>query len=310
LSGCSGSDKQIHGAGCGIGHAGELLQGVIRNDQNTEPFLVTLPAPPFTSRATVRYSEQAGDTVQPPWKTKALRAARIAWRQLAGRSGPIRLIVDSRTPVGRGCGSSTSDCVAAIRAVADLRGCQVPADDIALWTTQAETAADATMFELRPVAFSQRRGRVLRPLGAAYPPMRVIAVDLGGPPVDSVGRPVPAYSRSEIAGFGELLARLEKSIVRQDASALARVATESAAIQQSYYPHPRWQEFAAFAKRPGVLGVACAHSGTVSAALLGPGETAAEEELVRGLDAAKLVVLARYELSAAPKGEFTACLSF
>jgi uncharacterized protein involved in propanediol utilization len=286
------------------------LQGVVRTGENSEPFLVTLPAPPFTSRATAGYSAEAGDTVQPAWKTKALRAARLAWRRLAGQAGSIRLIVDSRTPVGRGCGSSTSDCVAAIRAVAALRGCSVPAEVIAQWSAEAETAADATMFDLRPVAFSPRRGRVLRPLGAAYPPMRVIAVDLGGPPVDSVGHRAPAYSEIEIASFDQLLSRLERSIGQQDASALAGVASESAAIQQRYDPHPRWPDFAGLAGRVEALGVACAHSGTVAAALLAPRETAAEEELVRGLDAAGLSVLARYELASAPKGDAVACLSF
>lgn len=297
MSGCSGSGKSI-------GHAGELLQGVIGN----EPFLVTLPAPPFTSHAIIRDSDEADDHVQPAWKSKALRAARIAWNRLDGPVRSFRLTIDSATPVGRGCGSSTSDCVAAIRAVADLLGRAISANDIAQWSTEAEMAADATMFDLRPVAFSQRRGRVLRPLGAAYPAMRVIVADLGGSPVDSVTRPTPAYSDAEIDEFQKLLWLLEESIERQDASGVARVATDSAAIQQRHYPHPRWKDFVAAVERADALGVACAHSGTVAVALLG--ESATDQQLGRNLDAVDLPILARYELSCEPKGEAIACLSY
>jgi len=297
LFGCSGSGKSI-------GHAGELLQGVIGN----EAFLVTLPAPPFTSHAVIRDSDGPRDYVQPVWKSKALRAARIAWTRLDGPDRSFRLTIESTTPVGRGCGSSTSDCVAAIRAVADLLCRPVSPNDVAQWSTEAEMAADATMFDLRPVAFSQRRGRVLRALGADYPVMRVIAADLGGPPIDSVARPAPDYSDAEIAQFQRLLALLETSIERQDASGVARVATASAAIQQRHYPHARWKDFVAVVERVDVLGVACAHSGTVAVALLG--ETRAEEQLVHDLDVMDLPVLARYELSSERKGEAIACLSF
>lgn len=302
MSGCCGSAKSI-------GHAGEFLQGAVWHRERAEPFLVTLPAPPFTSRATVRTSDDTSDQVQPAWKTKALRAALIAWTRLGG-NGSLRLTIDSQTPVGRGCGSSTSDCVAAIRAVADLLDRPILPDQIAQWSTEAEVAADATMFDLVPLAFRPRRGQVLRQLGLAYPPMRVIAADLGGPQVDTLTRSTPAYSDVEIVAFENLLTLLEKSIERQDALGVARVATGSAAIQQRYYPHPRWKDFVTVAQRVDSLGVACAHSGTVAVVLLAPRQVAAEEQLVCALDALNLPVLARYELVPERKGEAIACLSF
>lgn len=135
MSGYSGRANTRYGEGSSIGHAGELLQGAIWHDSSPAPFLVTLPAPPFVSRATIRMGEDADDNVQPAWKTKALRAARVAWTHLGGHEGSLRLTVTSQTPVGRGCGSSTSDCVAAIRAVGDLLGRFCPANDIAAWST-------------------------------------------------------------------------------------------------------------------------------------------------------------------------------
>ncbi len=307
MSGYSGNANTQHGEGFSIGHAGELLQGAIWQDARPEPFLVTLPAPPFMSRATIHYPREAEDHVEPAWKTKALRAARVAWTHLGGCAGSLRLVIESQTPVGRGCGSSTSDCVAAIRAVSDLLGRACSAHEIAQWSTQSEMAADSTMFNLQPVAFRQRHGRVLRPLGLAYPAMRVITADLGGPPVDTVTRPAPAYSDEEITAFHDLLTLLEHSIERQDALGVAQVATESAAVQQKYYPHPRWHEFVTIAQRAGALGVGCAHSGSLAIALLGQSEDLSEDQIVADLAGLDLPVLARYTLNADQKGEEIFC---
>jgi uncharacterized protein involved in propanediol utilization len=310
LSGYSGSANLSCGTGFSIGHAGELLQGVISSDGSLEPFLVTLPAPCFTSHATILISNDPADVVHPTWKTKALRAARIAWTHLRGEDGSLHLNIDSQTPVGRGCGSSTSDCVATIRAVADLLRCSISANQIANWCSVAETAADATMFHHQPVAFCQRRGKILSTLGTEYPPMRVVVADLGGPPVDTLTRQMPPYTGVEINRFQDLLLLLEKSVQRNDAMGVARVATESAAIHQKHYLHPRWRDFVATVRTTGALGIGCSHSGTVAVALLAPGHDTAEDQLVRHLEDLGLPVLTRYELVPESKGEAIACLSF
>ena len=293
MSGFCGSGK---GEGFSIGHAGELLQGALWRDSMLEPFLVTLPAPPFQSRATVCRTAGQADCVQPAWKNKALRAARLAWNKCDGGAGAVELVIESSMPVGRGCGSSTSDCVAAIRAVANLLGRPVTTVEIAEWTATAETASDATMFELQPVAFSPRRGKVLRGLGEAYPAMRIVAADLGGPAVDTVARGLPLYSVCESAKFAELLGHLEQSIQKQDASGLAKVASASAAVHQRYFPHPRWNEFVATAQRAGALGVACAHSGSLAVALLDQHARGEEQTLAANLERLAYPVLARYSL--------------
>ncbi|MBC8166901.1 MAG: hypothetical protein H7Y20_13660, partial [Bryobacteraceae bacterium] len=194
-------------------------------------------------------------------------------------------------------------CVAAIRAVSDLVGRDCTPDDIARWSTEAEIAADSTMFDLQPVAFRQRYGCALRTLGLAFPPMRVIAVDPGGSAVDTIARATPSYTHAELAGFQDLLALLEDSIGRQDARGVARVATASAAIHQRYYPHHRWNEIVTIARRGGALGVACAHSGSVISVLLTPEEErSGEARIVTELKALDVDILARYTLSSGPGG--------
>ncbi len=312
MSGCFGHDERAvetrAGEGSSIGHAGELLQGAIWHDDKPEPFLVTLPAPPFLSHARVHLKSGGEDKVEPPWKTKALRAARLAWNDLAGGKGFLRLIIESETPVGRGCGSSTSDCVAAIRAVGELIDRRCSAGEIAAWAIEAETAADATMFHPKPVAFRQRSGRILLELGDAYPPLRVIAADLGGSPVDTITRNPPAYSQEELRTFEALLATLQRSVKQCDSAAVARIATQSAIIHHRHYPNPRWADFLAMTERAGALGAACAHSGNLAIALLEAGDDCRENHVLGGLHRLDLPLVARYSLNAAIE-EGCACQS-
>ena len=126
-----------------MGHAGEILQGGVRLGDRIEPFLVSLPVRAYRSTVTVRRASTW--IVAPEWKTKALRAAELAWGEL---DGALEVAVESAIPVGRGCGSSTADCVGAVRAVADLLGLSWDAEAVARMVQRAEMASDATMFDL------------------------------------------------------------------------------------------------------------------------------------------------------------------
>jgi hypothetical protein len=91
---------------------------------------------------------------------------------------------------------------------------------------------------------------------------------------------------------------------------VAQVATESAAIQQRYHPHPRWQEFITAARGAGALGVGCAHSGSLAIALMGQHDGSSEDQILADLGRLDLPVLARYMLDAGPKGEPISCPLF
>ena len=240
------------GRGEAMGHVGEILQGALGG----EPFLVSLPAPWLCSVVTVRAAEAW--TVTPGDRTKALRAA-----QLAGGEGAFVVTVESAMPVGRGCGSSTADCVAAVRAVRPEMG----AAEVARIVAAAEEACDGTMFGLQPVAFLPRRGLVLKVLGTAWPEMGVRMVDLGGAAVDTLGLERIAYKAAEMGEFGALLAELEVAVRAGDGRGVAAVATRSAEIHQRYRPHLGFRAFRERAMADGAWGVAVAHSGTVAAVL-------------------------------------------
>ena len=243
MSGYSGSAEAI-------GHAGEILQGVLGG----EAFLVTLPAPGLRSGAIAQRS--CGWTIDPPTKLKALRAARLA------ASGPFNIRIDSTIPVGRGYGSSTADCVAAVRCLTNLDLAQ-----IAKIVHQAEGASDSTMYGEQPVVFLPRLGQLLKPLQGAWPHTHVTVIDLGGGPVDTLATPLPTYTHQEQQAFIDLLALLEAGFANGDLQQISQVATASARIHQAHRPHPKWQDAYSALKAAGALGVARAHSGSLVAAL-------------------------------------------
>ncbi|HEU0121366.1 MAG TPA: hypothetical protein VFQ91_12630 [Bryobacteraceae bacterium] len=249
------------GRGEAIGHAGEILQGAVRREGRVEPFLVTLPMPAYRSTATACPAEEW--RVTPAWKTKALEAAQLAW----GGPGALTLAIDSDIAVGRGCGSSTADCVAAVRAVGDLMGVNWTPETTARLVQRAEGASDATMFGSEPVAFLPRAGQLLRRLGAAWPAMEIAVHDLGGPMVETLACPVPAYTGAELDEFEALLAALERAIAAEDVPAIGGIALRSGEIHQRHRRHEGWVDICRKAAARGAAGVAFAHSGTVAAVL-------------------------------------------
>jgi uncharacterized protein involved in propanediol utilization len=257
LSGCSGRGEAI-------GHAGELLQGAVRRQGVAEPFLITLPAPCLRSEAV---AEPAGTwSINPHWRTKALRSARIAanhWRY----PRPLAIAIQSTIPVARGFGSSTADCVAAVRALADLVGHPCTPAELATIVQQAERASDSTMFGITPIAFLPKRGEPLEHLPGEWPSMHIPTIDLGGPPTDTLTHPRPQYTGDELDEFAHLLAIVRTAFAAGDPWALAQAATRSAEIQQRHRPHPRWPELLCLAAAARAYGTAISHSGTAAALL-------------------------------------------
>ncbi|MET0189985.1 MAG: GHMP kinase, partial [Pseudonocardia sediminis] len=135
--------------GIGVGHArnhhGELLQGAFRDACGAARHgLVTLLMPGAGTGA-VFVPDPSTDVigVVPAGRTKAERAARLTADALGLAAGG-RVELSGAVPIGMGMGSSTSDVVATIRAVADAAGVTPPARVVARLAVAAETACDPT----------------------------------------------------------------------------------------------------------------------------------------------------------------------
>ncbi|MFI1172914.1 GHMP family kinase ATP-binding protein [Streptomyces melanogenes] len=274
-----GAGGEVTGTGYAPCHHGEILQGVFLDDDGRRcAGLVTLPmAGPGSSAEFVRRPGTAPEalTVVPADRTKAARAAALAVAECAARTGrppcggELRLTGD--IPVGLGMGSSTSDVIAAVRAVADSYGLRPAPDTVARLAVRAESACDPLMLDGRPVLFAQREGRVLEVLGPALPPLVVVGCALGGgAPVDTLSLPVREPADGDLRAWERMRTRLRRAVATGDVRLLGQVATASARRGQQVLGHPEFDALTAIARRVGAAGVQIAHSGAVAGVLFNP----------------------------------------
>lgn len=255
-------------------HHGEIVQGMFYSSDGTvEHGLVTLPCTLFGTRARFRPLPSGPLTVQPGDRSRSRAAARLTLDALGrtGWGGEVR--IESNVPVQWGCGSSTTDVLATIRAVADAFGTVLDPEWIATLAVAAETASDSLMFGPgRAVLFAQRRGRVLLDLGGPLPVVRVLGFNTEGDHgVETLTLPPVPYSSWEIEAFRPVLGLLRRAVDEQDPGLLGRVATASTVIMQRHRPKRHMPELLRLAREAGALGVQVAHSGTVAGFLFEPG---------------------------------------
>jgi len=272
--------EQAFRAGAGEVHAhhGEIVQGVFySSDGALEHGLVTLPCTLFRTRATFRPLRSGPLTVEPADRSRARTAARLTLDALGhtGWGGAIR--IESNVPLRWGCGSSTTDVLATIRAVADAFDAALEPAWVARLAVASETASDSLMFVPgRAVLFAQRRGSMLLDLGGPLPRVRVLGFntefDRG---VETLALPPIPYSTWEVEAFQPILGLLRRAVEQQDPVLLGRVASASAEINQRHRPKRFMPRLRELARETGALGVQVAHSGTVAGFLFEPDAGAA-----------------------------------
>ncbi|MBS2539270.1 hypothetical protein KGQ20_41650 [Catenulispora sp. NF23] len=246
-------------------HHGEVLQGAFRVDGRIHRGLVTLPCRLY--RAQAKFAPEIADRVRvrPPWRRKALRGAELALREVALLTGERfggYLEVDSDVPLCRGFGSSTSDVLASIYAVADAFGLVLPRETVARITVEAEGASDSLMFEQTAVLFAHREGELIEDFGAELPPVHVLGFGTGDP-VDTLSFTPARYDTAELDRFDELRSMLRHAVAAQDAALMGEVATASTRINQKHLPIPHLEAVCAAATEVGAVGVHTAHSGDI-----------------------------------------------
>ncbi|WP_399880246.1 GHMP kinase [Streptomyces sp. BBFR51] len=272
--------RKTAGTGHAACHHGEILQGVFLDERHRPCHgLVTLP---MTGRgSTARFTHLPGTspdrvTVTPGGRTKARAAAVLAAGECAERRGEEpcggELTLTGDLPLGLGMGSSTSDVIATVRAVADSWGLLLPPETIARLAVRAEGASDPLMHGARPLLFAQREGRVLEALGSALPPAVVIGCAVGGgEPVDTLSLPAPAPARDDdLTAYEHLRRMLRRAVTDADTALLGRVSTASARLRQRVLRHEEFPALTRIADSVGAAGVQIAHSGNVAGILFDP----------------------------------------
>lgn len=257
-------------------HAGEILQGAVQRDGQIHRVLVSLSTPELRSTALFRPQSEGGLRVFPFWKRKSLRAAALALEAIGKATANGVIEISDEIPICRGWGSSTSDCVAVIRAVASCYSANLASEAIARIAQEAETSSDGTMFGDRVAAFLHCEGRVLEELGPSLPRLRMVAVEPAsgtcGVSTDDLCR--PRYTGAQLDCFNALIERTRAALRAGDSSGIGAVASASAAINQSFLPKPHYEAVTWVAEQTHAAGVAAAHSGTLLVLLYPDGEDA------------------------------------
>ena len=186
------------------------------------------------------------------------------------------LFIESTVPEAKGCGSSTADCVAAVRACADALNRTLSEEEVARLVVAAEVASDNLMFH-RAVLFAHREGEVIEDYTSRPPRLEVLGIDTWPDgKVDTLKYPPAEYSWRQHQTFCMLTGALRRAMKRHDVRLLGRVATASACINQEFLPKPMFKEMKQIVDDVGVLGLAVAHSGTVLSLLLDPADQSLE----------------------------------
>ncbi|MCH4561195.1 uncharacterized protein involved in propanediol utilization [Mesorhizobium sp. USDA 4775] len=255
-----------------IGHHGEILQGVFRDDsRRLHRGLVSLPFAHRFSIARVRPSSDRGMTVVPDYKKKSLAAVQVLCREL-GYVGPgFELSIRSNIPEGYGLGSSTADIVAALRAVARFLGHRLTARAEFRIAVEAETASDSTMFTGPARLVCHREGTVLERYVGGLPAFSLLSVNVApDDPVDTLAFPAARYTEDEIEEFDRLRIMMRRAISKQDLSLLGEIATRSSVLNQRQLPQPHFDEIREIARPLKAAGVQVAHSGRMVGIMLSP----------------------------------------
>lgn len=270
------------GRSLSVSHHGEILQGAVERDDGRLRYgLVTLRCKIFLSEAFfVPDNDSNAVVVAPSWKVKAQRAAKLSLARLDGNCRGGHLLIRSNIPPCWGLGSSTSDVVAVIQAVANTFGVNISPELTAELAVQAEIASDSTMFGARAVFFGFRDGHVIEDFGGRLPPLEVVGFNTTkSAGVDTLSQPLARYSLEEIEVLRLLVESLRLAVQLQDASLVGKVASASARINQRHLPKHHYDYFEKLVERVGALGLQVAHSGTVAGLLFDPQASELEEKI-------------------------------
>lgn len=259
--------KPKTGSGQAIGHHGEILQGVLAHaGKEPRPFLASLPWAEIKSRAEFAPAENCRVRVEPVWKSKSLKAAVLTLAYLDCSELGGLLTVGADAAPGLGLGSSSSDVVASIRAVADACWRELTPAEISGLAVRSELACDPCMYADRALIYLQREGVVLEHFHKPWPAAVLVGFNpsVKADGVSTLALPLPDYGPAERKAFGRLLNQLRTAVNSRSIGLLGRVCTESALINQQYLPKPYFNELLTMQRLVGACGLQVAHSGCIA----------------------------------------------
>lgn len=236
--------------------------------------LLDLPAPTVLgSSATACIDPAEEDSqvmVEPTTAKKARDGVSLLLKVLGVDRVSVRVALKTRAPMGGGFGSSSADVIATLRAVLNALGIgPVPDALLAALVCVTEGAMNPQHLAGQgAVLFAQRRGLVVRRLGAWPPGLALGWAPPGG--IDTLGFEPLRYKAGEIRRHAVLLEELKAGFNACDLGRIARVSS-SIAKADDRLPHDHgWLQ--RFVDRNGAAGYSVSHSGVAQAVIWPAGE--------------------------------------
>lgn len=264
------------------GHWGEFIQGWIRDHEHEQTVvLVTLHDPVCWVKARVTLVEGSSQVVvDPPSYVKVKRTVETVFKLFRREGMGCTVRFASNMPLtGKGTGRSTTECVAAARAVLRLLGGELSDLEILQDVIHpAEGPCDPlTSFEWgATVLWGSRLGYAHRVWPRRTPPFLVLAFDPAPhkqvPTIEFVEKCDRQFDPGELDLFADILAHFETGLIRGDARVVAEAAQRSAQLSQKRCPIDRWAALLDIGRESSALGVTASHSGTVAAMLWSPSD--------------------------------------
>lgn len=252
-------DGHKPGWGFAPGTFGELIQGQI----DGTPFLITLPIF-WGTRAVFQGTETESVDVWPASRRKARLAverALLEWQKPAGGV----LVIRSTLPMGKGMASSSSDIVAALRAVAMYHGVRLTAAEIARRAAEVDPT-DGIMYP-NAVALNPLTGTLLERLGPVPPALIVGTLGHGRINTEDHHRVRRPYGEHHQGRLREALRLVRRGIAEGTVDFLGQAGRISAEVDLEREPDEGLAEFIEVAREEG-FGVIIGHSGTVRGIML------------------------------------------
>lgn len=269
------------GTGRAVSHHGEFTQGPLYAPAlggKTKPFvtaLMTVLRNDRFSAAAFQPSARPDIVVKPEYAKKSSAAAKRVL-ELAGlpELGGYLLIRDNIGTVGAGQGSTTSNCLAAMRAAAKAVGLDLSHAVAQVLAWLAEGASDPVSLierDGRQVVYASRIGRLIRQLAKPTPEGLFLGFnsDLGREVITENLIGEEAYTLEEASTFEEILNAACQAVEAGSIERLAEASTASAELNQHRLPTRGWRELKNVAAAVGALGISLSHSGTVGALIFG-----------------------------------------
>ncbi|MTI47960.1 MAG: kinase [Firmicutes bacterium] len=250
------------GIGISFGTFGELLQGVLQDNNN---FLVTMPIECYSRAKYISNKSSNILKVFPTYKTKSLNLANHILKHFNLQEGGI-LAIESNLSVGKGLASSSADLVATSRAISDYYGIDISNTLLNRFMREIEPS-DGVMYD-GIVSFYHRKVRLCKYIGNV-PPLSIVGIDEGGV-VDTIAynKVQKEFTDYEKKVYEQLLNTITKAIKEKNINEIGRIATKSALMNQRFIYKKNLHKLIEICEEVDGLGVIVTHSGTCLGILL------------------------------------------